>query len=75
MHQLRVQSAGRGWPVLGDRLYGSGRDFAPDAIALHARALTVRHPIDGHLLTIEAPVPDAWAEAGIDLDPPPVSSR
>ena len=31
MHQLRVQAAARGHPVLGDVLYGSTRPFGPPA--------------------------------------------
>lgn len=67
MHQLRVQSAWRGHPVLGDTLYGSARAFGPVAelprdrvIALHARRLTLTHPSSKQELVIEAPVPDYW---------------
>jgi 23S rRNA pseudouridine1911/1915/1917 synthase len=63
-HQLRVQSAARGLPILGDRAYGSSAPF-PRGIALHARALTVRHPVLGRPIAFEAPVPGAWAEAGV----------
>ncbi len=39
-HQLRAQSAARGWPILGDREYGAKTTFGPpNAIALHARSL------------------------------------
>jgi len=44
-HQIRVQFAHRGFPILGDRRYGSMRPFAKDAIALHARQMVIRHPI------------------------------
>ena len=27
-HQIRVQLAARGWPIVGDRLYGSRRSFS-----------------------------------------------
>jgi 23S rRNA pseudouridine1911/1915/1917 synthase len=67
MHQIRVQAAGRGWPVYGDVLYGSGQAFGPAAelprdrvIALHARSLTFLHPIRFEPLTVTAPVPDYW---------------
>ena len=67
MHQLRVQSAWRGHPVLGDALYGSTRDFGPVAelprdrvVALHARGLTLTHPFTRQPLVVEAPVPDYW---------------
>jgi 23S rRNA pseudouridine1911/1915/1917 synthase len=37
-HQIRVQFASRGHPIVGDRKYGSGVSF-PAGIALHARRL------------------------------------
>jgi 23S rRNA pseudouridine1911/1915/1917 synthase len=67
MHQIRVQAASRGWPVLGDVLYGSDRPFGPAAqlprdriIALHARSLTFLHPIRYEPLTVTAPLPEGW---------------
>lgn len=67
-HQLRVQAAARGMPILGDSIYGSDRFFKPaHAIALHAYRLQVRHPISGSDLVLTAPLPDAWAALGIVL--------
>src|SRR3990172_3278635 len=50
-HQIRIQAASRGYPVLGDVQYGSTMAFGPQyederlrAIALHARSLTFRDP-------------------------------
>ena len=67
MHQLRVQSAWRGHPVLGDDAYGSTRAFGPPAelprdrvIALHSRSLTITHPFTKQELTFVAPVPAYW---------------
>ncbi len=67
MHQLRVQTAWRGHPVLGDALYGSARAFGPPGelprdkvVALHARRLTLAHPFTKEELTVEAPLPDYW---------------
>jgi 23S rRNA pseudouridine1911/1915/1917 synthase len=65
-HQLRVQASSRGWPILGDSLYGSDRPF-PVGIALHARSLRIRHPMLGTELRFQAPVPGHWAELGIGL--------
>ena len=65
-HQLRVQAASRGFPILGDSSYGSDRDFTI-GIALHARSLRVQHPILRSELQFEAPIPDQWAEGGIQL--------
>lgn len=58
-HQLRVQSSGRGMPILGDQIYGSRDPFA-DGIALHARSVTLNHPITRRPLRIEAPTPASW---------------
>lgn len=76
-HQLRVQAASRGWPILGDHAYGSSRPF-PRGIALHARALTVRHPILKSPLTWVAPLPGDWVAAGVVLpepEPPPALNQ
>jgi 23S rRNA pseudouridine1911/1915/1917 synthase len=58
-HQIRLQFAERGHPILGDRKYGSGRKF-PSGIALHAKRLTFDHPVRHESMTIEAPLPRSW---------------
>ena len=58
-HQLRVQLASRGCPIVGDRLYGARLPF-PEGIALHALALDFRHPATGRPVRLEAAVPAAW---------------
>jgi 23S rRNA pseudouridine1911/1915/1917 synthase len=75
MHQIRVQTAVRGWPVRGDVQYGSRLPFGPPAqiprervIALHARSLTFLHPIRYEPLTATAPLPPAWRELFPDLE-------
>ena len=72
MHQLRLQSAGRGWPIRGDVLYGSKLPFGPDAplpreriIALHARSLTIQHPLSYESITLTAELPDIWMKSGV----------
>lgn len=74
MHQLRVQAAWRGHPILGDGLYGGTRLFGAVAeesrdkvIALHAQRLTLRHPFRDEYLTITAPLPAYWGAAGLDM--------
>jgi 23S rRNA pseudouridine1911/1915/1917 synthase len=69
MHQLRVQAAWRGHPVLGDAAYGSTRSFGPPSeiprdrvIALHARSLTLTHPFTKEVLTWVAVAPAYWDE-------------
>ena len=75
MHQVRLQAAARGHPLLGDAQYGArtlfGRQSADpreQAIALHARSLTFRHPETQTEMTIVAPIGQAWIEAGIPPD-------
>jgi len=63
-HQIRLQLAHRGYPILGDRKYG-GRGGWPAGIALHSRRLVVTHPTKGIPLELEAPLPTAWREIGV----------
>ncbi len=67
-HQIRVQMAQRGHPVLGDRKYGSTRSF-PQGIALHARQIAVKHPVRPETLAIEAPLPACWQQFGVRNSP------
>lgn len=68
MHQIRVQFASRGWPIVGDRQYGARTrllaalpiDPLIEPIALHARSLTFLHPVRYDSVTVTAPVPDTW---------------
>jgi RluA family pseudouridine synthase len=66
-HQIRVQAATRGHPLLGDRLYGSTLLFGPRtvgererAIALHARSLSFQHPTTRGSSTVTAELPMLW---------------
>jgi 23S rRNA pseudouridine1911/1915/1917 synthase len=62
-HQIRLHCAGRGYPVLGDRRYGSPSDLKPPRMALHARLLAFDHPTTGEALRFESPLPpvlEAW---------------
>jgi 23S rRNA pseudouridine1911/1915/1917 synthase len=65
-HQLRAQASRRGLPIVGDGDYGAAGGFAC-GIALHARRLTVEHPVLRARLTWVAPLPVAWDAAGIAL--------
>ena len=55
-HQIRVQLAGIGHAVVGDRKYGKeDRDHA--RLALHARLISFKHPFIEQQLTFESQVP------------------
>lgn len=59
-HQIRVQFAHRGHPILGDRRYGSKKSFGDDVIALHAREMTIRHPTLKEELSFTAAPGQEW---------------
>jgi 23S rRNA pseudouridine1911/1915/1917 synthase len=77
-HQIRVQFGARGWPVVGDLLYGStsaldpadadwmddGADAAPTPIALHARQLDLPHPVRFTPISVSADPPIHWTQRG-----------
>ncbi len=71
-HQIRVQAAARGYPVLGDDFYGSPVTFGEQhedvrlrAIALHARELGFEHPMTRQPVQIVAPLSRPWQELGL----------
>ena len=56
-HQIRVHLASISHPVVGDRVYGSGRQGAPRTF-LHAASLSFDHPGTGERVTVSSPLPD-----------------
>jgi 23S rRNA pseudouridine1911/1915/1917 synthase len=56
-HQIRCQLAKIGSPVKGDLKYGFPRSNEDGGIHLHARQLSLPHPVTRELLTITAPPP------------------
>jgi 23S rRNA pseudouridine1911/1915/1917 synthase len=55
-HQIRVHLAGRGHPVVGDPVHGTGTDPI-GRLALHARTLGFDHPRTGERVVFESPAP------------------
>lgn len=65
-HQIRVHLSSRGWPVVGDAVYGpstplraSGSDQMSRQ-ALHAWRITLLHPVTREPSVLEAPLPPDW---------------
>ena len=57
-HQLRVHMLALGHPILGDRLYAHEQALAASPrLQLHARNLSLTHPITGELLCFVTPCP------------------
>ncbi|MCG8584318.1 MAG: RluA family pseudouridine synthase [Pirellulales bacterium] len=63
-HQIRLQLGSRGWPVVGDRKYGSNQSF-PVGIALHSRRISFEHPVRREPIEIIAELPKCWRDLGI----------
>lgn len=58
-HQIRVHMASIGHPLLGDQVYGSGRNpYHLQGQALHAMVLGFVHPKTGEYLEFQAPLPE-----------------
>jgi 23S rRNA pseudouridine1911/1915/1917 synthase len=58
-HQIRCQLAAMGWPIVGDKLYGSRESF-PHGIALHCGRLSLEHPTTKKSIDVSAPLPLYW---------------
>jgi 23S rRNA pseudouridine955/2504/2580 synthase len=62
-HQIRVHAAHIGHPILGDDKYGDfdlNRDLSKKGVRrlfLHARKLSLQHPLTGAALEFQAPMP------------------
>ena len=57
-HQIRVHLAWQNHPIVGDMVYGRGKELGLTSQCLHARSLTFRHPRTGKLVTVECELPE-----------------
>lgn len=61
-NQIRVQLADAGHPIVGDTMYGKGRDEELRRLALHAKLLGFVHPRTGTKMELTADLPRAFRD-------------
>lgn len=67
-HQIRVQLASHGHPIVGDFRYDARSELDGKNLALHACALTLEHPTRREMMTFKAPPPESWGnDFGADI--------
>lgn len=57
-HQIRAQLGAIGFPIKGDQKYGAKRGNKDRSIQLHARTITLKHPVSNEKVTLTADAPD-----------------
>jgi 23S rRNA pseudouridine1911/1915/1917 synthase len=57
-HQIRVQLASQGCPLLGDLKYGARTPLPDKSIGLHAWQLQFEHPTQKTIICLTAPLPE-----------------
>lgn len=58
-HQIRVQLANIGLPIIGDEKYGSDQQYLPLSICLHAWKIRFKDVETNEQITYEAPLPES----------------
>lgn len=69
-HQLRLQLADMGFPVVGDVKYGAPETLPDKTIALHAGVLEVAHPTRDERVRLAAPPPGVhpWTPFAVTIE-------
>jgi 23S rRNA pseudouridine1911/1915/1917 synthase len=59
-HQIRLQFAHLGHPLVGDIRYGAARPLPQMQLALLARSISFDHPTRHESMTVTSPLPQGW---------------
>jgi len=59
-HQIRIQMANMGCPILGDVKYSTQKALADNSIGLSATAITLKTATEGKVVNLEIPLPEDW---------------
>ena len=73
-HQIRIQLAHMGCPILGDLRYGAAEALPDRQIALLAHHLVVNHPTRGEPVVLVCPLPQGWPwpdDSSLEENKPP----
>ncbi len=67
-HQIRKHASMRGFPIVGDYLYGEvekmdriAESIGQPRLMLHAEQLIFEHPLSGETIEVSCPLPDRFA--------------
>ena len=62
-HQIRVHLSQIGYPIVGDEVYSNGKNiFNVKGQMLHAEGLKFKHPTNGKLIEVKAPLPQYFKD-------------
>jgi 23S rRNA pseudouridine1911/1915/1917 synthase len=61
-HQIRVHLSWQNHPIVGDAVYGRGKELGLTSQCLHARSLTFRHPKSGNFVTVDSELPEYFVQ-------------
>jgi len=59
-HQIRVQMANMGCPILGDAKYSNQKSLSDQSIGLSATAISFKPAVGDKPINLEIPLPEAW---------------
>ncbi len=61
-HQIRIQMANMGHPILGDEKYSNQKSLPDRSIGLCATAISFKSATDNKEINLEIPLPEGWGK-------------